>query len=93
MPAGNADGGPGHEHARADHFALIDGIAQGDVAIAFRADIAHRREAGKQCPARILDACDGHALVRQGERFIGAHFRVAGQVRVHVDEAGQDRLG
>ena len=45
VAASGADGVNGHEHARPRHEAGVDGIAQADVDVVARADVAHGREA------------------------------------------------
>ena len=94
VAAGDADRVPGVLHARALHESIIDRFAQRHVVEVRRADVADRRESGHQRLLGVGDAED------RAERIKVAHGRVvagriaeraADDVRVRVDEAGQQR--
>ena len=59
VPAGDAERRAAHQHARAGNIAGVDGIAQGDVAVALGTDVAHGGEAGLESETRIARANQG----------------------------------
>ncbi len=67
--------------------ALIDGVANVDVgvAVAVRAHVARRREAGLQVGLEIVDRDEHRPFRRHARRAVVEH------VGVRVDQAGQDR--
>ncbi len=66
MPAGNAERRAAHQHAWAGNIPIIDGIAQGNVAVSIGPDVAHRGETGLERDARI--AGPGQSLARNRNR-------------------------
>ena len=89
MPAGRANRiGRGHD-ARAGDVAVLDRLLQPDIGIAVAADVADRREAGFEGLLRMGDADRSPEARRVFQRVIPADGRVAGQVDVHVDQAGE----
>ena len=56
VPTRNTQGRAGNLHARTDHVAGIDGVAESHIGVTFRADITHRSEARKQREPCILRA-------------------------------------
>jgi hypothetical protein len=85
----DADGVAGHAHARTRQLAVVDGVAQGDVAEAAGADVAHGGEAGFQRHPGRMRAVHGGADVGHAQRLVAVLVRVAGQVGVGVDQARQ----
>ena len=83
------------EHARTERHAARDRIAQADVDVVGRPDVAHRREAGEQRPPCELGGAKG----RFGNRAPQPRDRVripvvrrfVGDMGVRVDEAGEQR--
>ena len=45
VTTGRADGVGGHQHPRTDHPTVVDGVAQTDIDVIARADVAHGGEA------------------------------------------------
>src|SRR5437870_5203101 len=54
VSASDAEGRAGNLHTRPDYVSGIDGVAEGHIRIAFRADVAYRSEASQQCEPRIF---------------------------------------
>ena len=93
MAAGDAQRRPGDEHARAEDLAVIDGIAQRDVGVAFRADVTDGGETGEQRLLRVLGAGQRLAGHRDAERGVAGVSRIGRQVIVDVDQARQAEAG
>ena len=81
------------EHARALGNAGVDGVAQSDVDEVLGADVAHRREARRECAPRVLRTIERllgrethHAVV---DAAVVVLLELRGQVRVRIDEAWQ----
>jgi len=93
MAAGGAERDAGGEDARTVGEAAIDGITEPDVDPLGGADVAHGREAGQQRDARDgagfkgLLGGRGAQVVIFGQ--IAVHAERVGQMRVRVDQAGQ----
>ena len=81
----------GHEHAWADHDTLGDRVAQGNIVeSAIDADVAHGRETGKKCDARVGNggvSTFGRGFLQHKERFGVAQV---GKVRVAIDQSRQN---
>src|SRR5271165_7625105 len=90
MPAGDAQRRPGNLHARADHVAIVDGIAECHVAVTLGAHISYRGESSEQGDAGVLGAGQSHSWNRYAEGIVA---RVVGsrQMRVHINKTRQDR--
>ena len=71
VAAGDAERRSAHLHVRSRNLALIDGIAEVDIGVPARADIANGGEAGEQGGAGIGDALDGLFRVRLGQLEVG----------------------
>ena len=69
----------------------VDGIAQVHIGIPAGADIANGGEPGQQGGARVGHALDGLFRVRLGQLEVGIEVGLAGDVGVHVDQAGHHR--
>ena len=72
------------------HEPAINGAHQGDTREAFRARIAHGGKTRQQRPARVEDALQrrvDRSFTSYAGKGVGAEL--AGQVDVHVDQAGQ----
>src|SRR5580704_13587543 len=93
MAAGDAERRAGDEHARTFDVASVDAIPQGDVGVVAGADIADGGEAGVHGEAGILGADDGFAWHRDAQARIATVARIAGEVRVNVDQAGEAGRG
>ena len=91
VPAGDAQRRAGGDHARPDHVAIIDGIAQRNVRIVFRAHIAHGGKTSFERSQRVSRAVQRFARRRNLQAFIRERTQFKGQMRVHVDQAGQQR--
>ncbi len=89
MSARDAERGSGHTHPRPVDLAIVNGIAQCDVAVATRADIAHGRESGMQGFACIQHAVQ--CLTRYGDLQCRVTMKtmVAREVIVHIYQSGQ----
>ena len=82
----------GDEHPRSDPSGLVDRVAQRDVGVVRRAEIAHRRHArlervqrvGSRELRRSAPACARRLAPRIGAR---RRIPVVRHVRVHVDHA------
>src|SRR6266849_1467023 len=90
VSASDAEGRAGSLHTRPDYVSGIDGVAQGDIRIAFRADVAYRSEARQQSEPRILGPDQRCARRRDAQGFVPTTARVGGEVSVDIDEAGQE---
>jgi hypothetical protein len=94
-PAAPRDGHvrAGHGHARPEHGAVADGVAQGHVDERPEgADVAHGREAGQHGGPGVGDPAErllGGAAV---DRRDAGPLELADQVGVAVDQAGQQRV-
>ena len=93
VAAGNAERRSGDLHVRAGDVAGVDLVAQGDVGEAVGADVADGGEAGVERGLRVLHADDRFFGGRHGELEVGIEVGGIGEVGVHVDEAGQQRVG
>ena len=89
VSAGDAERRAADEHARAGDVAGVDRVAQGHVGEAVGADVADGGESGEQSEAGVFRADQGLARDGNGQRIV-AKARFHGQVRVRVDQAGQD---
>ena len=89
MAAGDAERRTGDEHARTFDVAGVDAIAQGDVGVVAGADIADGGESGVHGEARVLGADDGFTWHRDAQARVATAHGIAGEVRVHVDQAGE----
>ena len=90
MAAGDAQRRAAHQHVRPRHLARVDGVAQIHIHIAAGAHVAHRSESGHQRGTGIHHAIDGLFGVGRGQLAIGIEVGIHGQVRVHIDQAGQN---
>ena len=94
VPAGGADGVDGDQHARAGNLAGGDGVAQADIDEIARSHIADRREAGHQGAAHDIDGIQRalRDVFLEGVQFLDAVVALVwvGEVRVRIDEAGQE---
>ena len=91
VTAGGADAVPGRDDARTARTLFVDRATQGHVDEVRRTQIAHRRESGQQGALGIEMSIDGHvdrAVADQGLVIIA---RIAGDMRVAVDQARQQR--
>jgi hypothetical protein len=61
------------------------------VAVAFRADVAHRGETGLERDARIAGPAKSRTGNRNGESPGSNILRITGQVSMRVGQAGQNR--
>ena len=85
----------GDQHARACRQAVVDGVAQRDVDVVAGTDVAHGGDAGLQ---RDLALCAAWKDCSTGKRIIDVveaagpvGVVVVGDMRVRIDEAGQQR--
>ena len=91
MPPGGAQRiGRGH-NTRAGDFTLFDGLTQRDIGKSVGPDIAHRGEPRVERATRIGNAHHGAELVGELQAGIAAEPGIAGQMDMHVDQAGQQR--
>ena len=96
VAAGRHHRRPGHDHARAGHDALVDRPLETDIGIAgaFGAEIAHRRDAGHQRVARVIDRTGDAIRERFARHLIVPRRLVVGmqqQMRVPFDQPRHQR--
>ena len=89
-----ADGGQwlaGDEHARAFDQAFVDRPPEREAGDAGRAEVAHRGEASAQRDQRIMRAEQRQIIVRVDRAAPEGRARIADQMDMGIDQAGQDR--
>jgi hypothetical protein len=86
VPARDTERGAGGQHAWSHDVAVVDRVAQRDVRVGVRTDVAHRRHAGQQRFAGIRRALQRPARIRNPTPVIGRQGRVADQMRVRIDQ-------
>jgi hypothetical protein len=91
MPAGDAQRGTGNQQTRTFQAAGIDAVADRHVAEVGRADVAHAGEARQERAPRIDHSQHGFLGNGYSQAAVAGELRIEGQVRVHVDKAGQAR--
>ena len=95
MPAGGANRVDRHQHPRTGNLAGLDGVPQADVDVIARPHVAHRREAGHQRTPHDIDGVQRalRDVLLQCVQFLDAVVALVGigEVRVRIDEAGQER--
>jgi hypothetical protein len=89
MAAGDAQRRPAHLHVRPGNLACVDGVAQVHIGKAACAQIAHRGNSGQQRGARVHHPIDRLFGVGRSQLAVGIEVCIHGQVRVHIDQAGQ----
>src|SRR6266481_1006429 len=92
--AGDGESIAADEHAGADHFAVIDKVAHGDVHILIGAEVSDGGDAGFQSAERAFtgeeDFDGGRIFCELREHGLAGSFvGVVGHVGVDVDEAGE----
>jgi len=92
--AGDGESVAADEHARADHFAVIDEVAHCDVFILIGAEIADGGDAGFESAERAFageEDFDGGRIFRELREhgLAGSFVGVDGHVGVDVDKAGE----
>ena len=70
MSSGNSQGWSGDLHARANHVAIVDGIAQSHVGVALGAHISDCRKAGQQRQSGVLCTDESGAGSGDSQRFV-----------------------
>ncbi len=93
MSAGDAERRSAHQHARTGNIAGVDGVPQGNVAVALRPHVAHGGEARLEREARVVRAGQRGARQRDAEALRPGILRIAGQMGVRVSQARQDGRG
>ena len=92
MAADDRDGRPGGKDPRPGDDALGGRSAEREADQRRRAEVAHRGEAGERRDPGILGADQGRPFVRIDRLVAKVAARIAGEMDVHVDQAGQHRL-
>ena len=93
MAAGDGEGRPGGDDARAGDEPGVDVLAEIDGEKGGGADVAHGGEAGLERGAGVADAEDGVVTVGVVEVVNGiVAIGAAGEMGVAVDEAGKDEV-
>ena len=91
MAAGDSERRPRRDDPRPDDVAIIDRIAQRDVRIIFRAKVSHRCKTCFEGPPCVPRAMQRFACRRNRQPLVPERVQVECQVRMHVDQAGQQR--
>ena len=89
MAAGRAEAVGRADDARTLDLAFLDRLAQADVVPGIGADVPHRGEAGLQRLHRVRHREHRPEAIVELEAGVAAVRRIAIEVHVHVDEAGQ----
>ena len=90
VAAGDTQGGAGSEDARAGDFASLDAVANCEVGVAGRADVADGGEPGFESDAGIADAQHRGAWIRDVIAGHAEKIGRAGDVSVAINQAGKD---
>ena len=80
----------GHD-ARPNHVAIVNRVAQRNVRVVFRAEVAHGGKPRFERPPRVPRAMQRFARRGNFQSFIRERTQFKGQMRVHVDQTGQQR--
>ena len=91
MAAGGAERGAAGDDARAGQRAFVDRALQSEVDVVVRADIADGGEAGVERALGVDVRCGGLVDGAFAENILVEILRLAGDVRVAVDETRQQR--
>ncbi len=89
MPAGDAQRRPRSDNPRADDVAIIDRIPQRDVRVVFRAKVSDCRETCFESAPGVPRAMQRFPRRRNLQTLVRKRTQFKRQVRVHVDQAGQ----
>ena len=92
MPAGGPDRIGGGHDPRPGHIAAVDPLLQRDIVIIAGTDVADGGEARLQHRAGIVDAHDRPEAIGAPEPFDRGDRGIPGQVDMHVDQPGQQRV-
>ncbi len=91
MTAGDSQRWSRGDHARPNHVSIVDGIAQCDVRIIFRANVAHCSESCFEGAPRVSRAMQRFTSRRNPKPLIPERVQVKREMGMHVDQAGQQR--
>src|SRR5713101_8018045 len=87
VTSGDAERRTGDAHAGTLDVAGVNAIAESDVSVTARADIAYSGKAGAEGKPRILHAGDRFARNRDAKPRVAAIRGIAGEMGVNIDEA------
>ena len=92
MPAGNRKRATRSEDTRPGHRSCLDRVTQSERRITRRPQIAHRGEARPRGEQGVLHASYRRTFVTVGRFAPEGRTRIAGQMDMRIDQAGEDRF-
>src|SRR5260370_29248602 len=91
VSAGNAQRRAGHAHARALDFAGINAIAQSDVRVTARSNIAHCGKASAERESSVLHTCNGFSWNGNAKARVAAARGFTGEMGVDINQPRETR--